>query len=78
MRKAGWIPPELSAIALKALATKPKDRYQSVETLKQDIELFLEGRSVSAKQDSFREMVWKLVKRNKGGERGHGHRLGWC
>jgi serine/threonine protein kinase len=61
----GWVPPELSAIALKALATKRKDRYQSVEKLKQDIELFLEGRSVSAKEDSFREMAWKLVKRNK-------------
>jgi serine/threonine protein kinase/phage FluMu protein Com len=63
---AGWFAPELSAIALKALATKPKDRYQSVDKLKQDIELFLEGRSVSAKQDSLREMFWKLVKRNKG------------
>jgi serine/threonine protein kinase len=62
---AGWVPPELSAIALKALATRRKDRYQSVGKLKQDIELFLEGRSVSAKQDSFREMAWKLVKRNK-------------
>ena len=62
---AGWVAPELSAIALKALATRRKDRYQSVEKLKQDIELFLEGRSVSAKQDSFREMAWKLVKRNK-------------
>jgi hypothetical protein len=62
----------LSAIALKALATQPKDRYQSVGKLKQDIELFLEGRSVSAKQDSFREMAWKLVKRNKGASIGVG------
>jgi predicted Zn finger-like uncharacterized protein len=63
--KAGWIPPELAAVALKALATKRKNRYQTVEKLKQDVELFLEGRSVSAKQDTFREMFWKLVKRNK-------------
>jgi len=63
---AGWAPPELSAIGLKALAKKPKHRYQSVEALKRDIELFLEGRSVSAKPDTFREMAWKLVKRNKG------------
>ena len=64
--RAGWVPPELSAIALKALAKKPKHRYQSVEALQRDIELFLVGRSVSAKQDTFREMAWKLVKRNKG------------
>jgi serine/threonine protein kinase len=63
---AGWIPPELSAIALKALAMAPADRYQTVEALRRDVELFLEGRSVSAKQDTFREMAWKLVKRNKG------------
>ena len=64
--KAGWIPAELSAIAMKALATAPAKRYQTVEKLRRDVELFLEGRSVSAKQDSFREMAWKLVKRNKG------------
>src|SRR5471030_2520069 len=64
--KAGWIPAELSAIAMKALATAPAKRYQTVEKLRRDVELFLEGRSVSAKQDSVREMAWKLVKRNKG------------
>ena len=63
--KAGWIPPELSAIAMKALATDPAKRYQTVEALRRDVELFLEGRSVSAKHDTFREMAWKLVKRNK-------------
>ena len=63
--KAGWIPPELSAIALKAMALKPANRYQTVETLRRDVELFLDGRSVSAKHDSVREIVWKLVKRNK-------------
>jgi len=64
--RGGWIPSELSAIALKALAKNSTDRYQTVETLKRDIELFLEGRSVSAKQDSAWEMFKKLVKRNKG------------
>ncbi len=64
--KAGWTPSELSAIAMKALAKLPEDRYQSVEGLRRDVELFLEGRSVSAKHDTFREMAWKLVKRNKG------------
>jgi len=60
------IPPELSAIAMKALAKQPKNRYPSVEAFRRDLELFLEGRSVSAKQDTFREQTWKLLKRNKG------------
>ena len=64
-QRAGQIPPELSAVAMKALAKNPADRYPRVEELRQDIERFQEGRSVSAKQDTTREMLWKLVKRNK-------------
>jgi serine/threonine protein kinase len=64
--RAGKVPAELSAIAMKALAKNPDRRYPDVETLRRDIELFQEGRSVSAKQDNFRELAWKLVKRNKG------------
>ena len=64
--RAGWIPPELSAIAMQALAKKRKDRYQAIDELQRDIELFLEGRSVSAKQDTTWEMFTKLIKRNKG------------
>ena len=64
--KAGKIPRELSAIAMKALAKNPQDRYPNVESLRRDIERFQEGRSVSAKDDTLREAVWKLAKRNKG------------
>ncbi|MBC7820564.1 MAG: protein kinase, partial [Planctomycetaceae bacterium] len=64
--RAGLIPKELAAVAMKALSLKPIDRYQTVEALRRDIELFLEGRSVSAKQDSAWEMAKKFVKRNKG------------
>jgi hypothetical protein len=64
--QAGEIPRELSAIALKALAYVPADRYPSVEALRRDVERFQEGRSVSARPDTTREMLWKLVKRNKG------------
>ncbi|MCY3018447.1 MAG: protein kinase [Planctomycetota bacterium] len=60
------IPKELSAITMKALARRKEDRYQRVEDLRRDIELFIEGRAVSAKQDTFAESVVKLVKRNKG------------
>src|SRR5271169_3547203 len=64
--RAGKIPKELSAITMKALAKHPQHRYQTVEALRQDIERFQEGRSVSAKEDTKREMLWKFVKRNKG------------
>jgi serine/threonine protein kinase len=64
--RQGWVPPELSAIALKALARAPADRYQSVEVLRHDVELYLEGRSVSAKRDTAWELFKKLVRRNKG------------
>jgi tetratricopeptide (TPR) repeat protein len=64
--RAGQIPPELAAIAMKALATRKTHRYQKIAELRQDIERFLEGRSVSAKPDTIREMAVKLVKRNRG------------
>jgi serine/threonine protein kinase len=62
--REGKIPRELSAVAMKALARLPKDRYPTVEALRRDIERFQEGRSVSAKRDSLRERAWKLAKRN--------------
>jgi serine/threonine protein kinase len=64
--RLGLIPPELSAVAMKALAKEPKDRYQTVEDLQKDVQLYMEGRSVSAKRDSAWELFTKLVKRNKG------------
>ena len=60
------IPKELSAVVMKAMAKNRRKRYQSVQDLGQDIRLFLEGRSVSAKEDTFAEAFGKLVKRNKG------------
>lgn len=63
--RAGKMPKEVSAIALKALAKNPQDRYPNVEALRRDIERFQEGRSVSAKDDTKWEMLVKFVKRNK-------------
>lgn len=59
------IPPELSAIAMKAMAWNKDDRYQSVLALRQDIELYLDDRQVSAKEDSTWEALIKLIRRNK-------------
>ena len=63
--RAGKVPKELAAVALKALARERSQRYPTVESFRHDIERYVEGRSVSAKADTTREMVWKLVKRNK-------------
>ncbi len=64
--RAGKVPTELAAVAMKALALKPEDRYQTVEALRGDIERFLEGRSVSAKEDTKWESIRKLARRNRG------------
>jgi serine/threonine protein kinase len=62
---ARQIPKDLSAIAMKALAADRAERYQSAGELRRDIELFLEDRAVSAKEDSPLEMMIKLVRRNQ-------------
>lgn len=59
------VPAELAAIAMKALSTKPKYRYQTVEELIRDLDLYREGRAVSAKDDTPWEMALKLVQRNR-------------
>jgi serine/threonine protein kinase/tetratricopeptide (TPR) repeat protein len=58
------IPPELASVAMKALATQPEDRYRSMPLMKRDIELFLEGRSVSVHVDSPWRALVKLMRRN--------------
>src|SRR5262249_40948276 len=63
--RAGKVPTELAAVAMKAMARQKQDRYPNVEAFRKDIEWFQEGRSVSAKEDTRREMMWKFVKRNK-------------
>ena len=60
------IPPELSAITMKAMALDPEERYQTVGELSEDLLLFLGGRGVSAKEDTFFESLLKLVRRNQG------------
>lgn len=64
--RAGKIPKELAAVAMKALAKQPDTRYPAVAELRHDIERFLEGRSVSAKEDTKWEAARKFVRRNKG------------
>jgi serine/threonine protein kinase len=59
------IPDELAAVAMKAMAPDPHDRYQDAEELRRDIERYLDGRAVTARPDSLGQALVKLVRRNK-------------
>lgn len=59
------VPRELAAIAMKAMRRDKADRYERVADLAEDIRLFLDGRAVSAKEDSLFEALVKLVRRNR-------------
>lgn len=59
------IPAELSAICMKAMASEKENRYPSVADLKNDLQLYLDGKSVSAKRDNFIIRSKKWIKRNK-------------
>lgn len=58
------VPPELSAIAMKCLEKNRWRRYPSAKALAGDIRLFLAGRGVTARTDSFGRSILKLIQRN--------------
>ncbi|MBI4568111.1 MAG: protein kinase, partial [Planctomycetes bacterium] len=59
------VPPELSAVAMKALAKKKRARYQSVEDLQSDVRAYLQGRLVSAHRYGRVERAVKWVRLHK-------------
>jgi len=59
------IPPELTAICMKAMARAKIDRYADAGALKADLQLYLDGKSVSARRDSLLVMAKKWIIRNK-------------
>jgi eukaryotic-like serine/threonine-protein kinase len=56
---------DLNDIVARALAFEPADRYSSVEKLSDDVQRFLAGRSVSAREHDVRDRLSKFVRRNK-------------
>jgi tetratricopeptide (TPR) repeat protein/tRNA A-37 threonylcarbamoyl transferase component Bud32 len=56
---------DLDNILLMALRKEPERRYSSVEQLASDIQRFLDGRPVAARQDSFRYRAGKYLKRHR-------------
>jgi eukaryotic-like serine/threonine-protein kinase len=59
------IPREVAAIAMKAIAAKTDARYQSAQEFFNDIQRYLEGRSVAACPDSLMQVAAKWMKRNR-------------
>jgi serine/threonine protein kinase/formylglycine-generating enzyme required for sulfatase activity/DNA-directed RNA polymerase subunit RPC12/RpoP len=59
------IPPELNAICMKAMGRDKEDRYANALELKNDLQLYLDGRSVSAKRDNLIVRTRKWIIRNK-------------
>lgn len=59
------IPKSLEAVAMKSLAFKPEDRYQTVAELAYDIDAFIGGFATSAEKASLIKQAFLLVKRHK-------------
>ncbi|MCM8530786.1 MAG: protein kinase, partial [Lentisphaeraceae bacterium] len=55
----------LSSVAIKAMSHSPKDRYQTVAALKNEINLFLDGYATIAENATYLQNYRFLYKRNK-------------
>ncbi|VUD46183.1 Serine/threonine-protein kinase PrkC [Thalassocella blandensis] len=56
--------PELDAIVMRCLATKPKDRYASVESLARDIRAYMNGEPIAVMQNERLYLMKKQVRRH--------------
>jgi serine/threonine protein kinase/predicted nucleic acid-binding Zn-ribbon protein len=61
----GMIPASLSAVAMKALALDPTNRYQTVKALQADIEAYQNGFATEAEEASLWQLIKLFVKRHK-------------
>jgi serine/threonine-protein kinase len=60
------IPRDLETVVLKAIAKHPADRYVSARALAEDLNRFLEDRTILARRSSVSERLWRWCKRNPG------------
>jgi eukaryotic-like serine/threonine-protein kinase len=58
------IPRDLETIILKAIARDPAMRYQTAGALAEDLQRYLEGRTISARRASSAEMAFRWCRRN--------------
>jgi eukaryotic-like serine/threonine-protein kinase len=59
------IPRDLSAVAMKALSYQPEHRYMDAGAMRRDLELFLDGRMVSAREDNVIEVLARFIRRHR-------------
>lgn len=59
------VPESLSAVAMKALAQKKADRYQTVIELQKDVEAYQGGFATTAEHASVPKLVLLMVRRNR-------------
>jgi eukaryotic-like serine/threonine-protein kinase len=57
------IPFDLETICLKCLAREPHKRYADAHALAEDLQRFLDGKTIQARRTPFWERGWKQVKR---------------
>ncbi|WP_300616278.1 serine/threonine-protein kinase [Dokdonella sp.] len=62
---AGVLRGDLDAIVQRATAEEPGRRYGTAQALGDDVQRYLDGRSVAARPDGFRYRLGKLVRRNR-------------
>ncbi len=65
-RLSARAPSELAAIAVKALAAEPRDRYGRVGDLAEDVRRFLDGRAVSVARGGLLRATVRLARRHPG------------
>lgn len=58
------IPPALEAVATKAMARQPMNRYQTAGELAVDVQAFLDGYATKAQQAGALTLLWLLIKRH--------------
>ncbi len=58
------IPVDLETIVQKAIAKAPRDRYQSLQSLADDLRLFLDDRPIKSRRTSYLEHSWRWCRRN--------------
>jgi serine/threonine protein kinase/WD40 repeat protein/tetratricopeptide (TPR) repeat protein len=60
------IPRDLETIVLKAIAKDPADRYVSSRAMADDLDRFLQDRTILARRSSVSERLWRWCRRNPG------------
>lgn len=58
-------PNDLVAVCMKALSRRPEDRYASAQQMVEDLQAWMGGRTVSAREYSTAMRVWRFARRHK-------------